>query len=451
MNKITIDEVKKNTNLLNDFVEQNIGLVHNVVRRDFKNVYDKEEYSDFVQIGSIGLLRAVKDFDYEKGFKFSTFADKMIWSHIRHYKRSDDEGNLKTTVEMKLIWRKYIYLSSFYNCDEDIAKELNVSLEKLEELKEVMQLSSVGMLEDITIEDKEGRKLSITNSIPDKIELEESCVADFEYEQIISLMKEYFPENHFQVLEMKLEEKSNKATGEVIGCSPQNIVLMMKRIKEGYIAIRKYYDKKISKEDLELNIKKIFYKRPGRKPKYKGGKDMSNNKTILRSNCVDTIVKWAKDNIGETITKEKCFKNSFPSAYSFSDIKAEAIHTLRAIGYKVEQRGVSYRVIEDVLKEKEEVAATVETVTDKPLTTETFVEFMKDLTSVLSLNYDQLNNTMKEVKNINNGVGPSLMFVNNQEITSTDVTRLMNAAHSLVSLAEQNGHKVKATILLEEV
>lgn len=63
---------------------QNINLVHK------KAHYYRKTYNDFdtlVQVGTIGLIKAVDGFEFERGFKFSSYAVPMIDGYIRAFIR----------------------------------------------------------------------------------------------------------------------------------------------------------------------------------------------------------------------------------------------------------------------------------------------------------------------------------------------------------------------------
>ena len=68
----------------------NRGLVRNIAMRFRERGMDIE---DLMQIGTIGLLKAVRSFDLERGTCFSTYAVPMIFGEIRRALR--DEGPLK--------------------------------------------------------------------------------------------------------------------------------------------------------------------------------------------------------------------------------------------------------------------------------------------------------------------------------------------------------------------
>lgn len=85
------DENAKNT-----IVEQNMGLVYSVVKRFVSRNHETE---DLIQIGSIGLIKAVKKFDDTFGVQFSTYAVPMIAGEIKRFLR--DDGAVKVSRSIK--------------------------------------------------------------------------------------------------------------------------------------------------------------------------------------------------------------------------------------------------------------------------------------------------------------------------------------------------------------
>ena len=77
-------------------VENNMGLVYSVARmfagRDC-------ELEDLIQIGAIGLIKAVKRFDKDYGVCFSTYAVPMISGEIRRFLRDDGIIKISRTVK----------------------------------------------------------------------------------------------------------------------------------------------------------------------------------------------------------------------------------------------------------------------------------------------------------------------------------------------------------------
>lgn len=77
-------------------IEENLGLVHHIVRRFLGRGYDAE---DLFQIGTIGLMKAIDKFDLSYDVKFSTYAVPMIAGEIKRFLR--DDGMVKVGRAIK--------------------------------------------------------------------------------------------------------------------------------------------------------------------------------------------------------------------------------------------------------------------------------------------------------------------------------------------------------------
>lgn len=73
-------------------IEENAGLVRTVARRFLDR---GTEYEDLVQIGTIGMLKAIRSFSMDRGTAFSTYAVPLIVGEIRRHLR--DDGPVKVS------------------------------------------------------------------------------------------------------------------------------------------------------------------------------------------------------------------------------------------------------------------------------------------------------------------------------------------------------------------
>ena len=73
-------------------IEENSGLVRTVARRFLDR---GTEYEDLVQIGTIGMLKAIRSFSMDRGTAFSTYAVPLIVGEIRRHLR--DDGPVKVS------------------------------------------------------------------------------------------------------------------------------------------------------------------------------------------------------------------------------------------------------------------------------------------------------------------------------------------------------------------
>lgn len=101
------------TNIRQQMIEQNIGLVHSIAKR-FKG--RGVEYEDLFQSGCIGLIKAVDNFDESKGFQFSTYAVPVIMGEIKRVFR--DGGAIKVSRSLKEKSVKAQYLRDIFSKKE---------------------------------------------------------------------------------------------------------------------------------------------------------------------------------------------------------------------------------------------------------------------------------------------------------------------------------------------
>lgn len=79
-----------------ELVRRNIGLVRSIALRFSSRGYDQE---DLIQIGLLGLLKAIRTFDVTRGCTFSTYAVPLVLGEIRRFLR--DDGMIKISREQK--------------------------------------------------------------------------------------------------------------------------------------------------------------------------------------------------------------------------------------------------------------------------------------------------------------------------------------------------------------
>jgi RNA polymerase sigma-B factor len=67
----------------NRLIQRNIGLVRKVAHQVSRHC--AEPFENLVQVGSMGLIRAVERFDVGRGHSFSSFAVPYIRGEMQHY------------------------------------------------------------------------------------------------------------------------------------------------------------------------------------------------------------------------------------------------------------------------------------------------------------------------------------------------------------------------------
>ena len=108
---------------------ENMPLIKSIVKR-YKNC--AIEYDDLMQLGSLGLVKAVKNFKTEFNVKFSTYAVPMITGEIKRHIR--DDGPIKVSRQIKSLATKITRFTEAFNVKEgreasvkEIAKEFGVT------------------------------------------------------------------------------------------------------------------------------------------------------------------------------------------------------------------------------------------------------------------------------------------------------------------------------------
>lgn len=96
----------------NKVVEENMGLVWSVVR----HFTGRGEAEDLAQIGAIGLIKAVSNFNPDFNVKFSTYAVPMITGEIKRFLR--DDGPVKVSRRLKE------FAAKGRKCEEILRKQL---------------------------------------------------------------------------------------------------------------------------------------------------------------------------------------------------------------------------------------------------------------------------------------------------------------------------------------
>jgi RNA polymerase sigma-B factor len=120
-------------------MELNVGLVRKEAHHWIYQCH--ENYEDLLQVGCLGLIRAVERFDLDKGSAFSSFAIPYIRGEIQHYLR--DKGY---SVRIPRRWQELGHQAAeirrdfqtrFHRqpTDSEIAQALEISLEEWQEIK----------------------------------------------------------------------------------------------------------------------------------------------------------------------------------------------------------------------------------------------------------------------------------------------------------------------------
>ena len=164
-------EANPSTAVRNRLVHMNLGLVRREAHR-FNN-QTSETFEDLVQVGSIGLIRAIERFDAKRGYAFSSFAIPYIRGEIQHYLR-DKTPQVKIPRRWQSLQTKAMRLTRKiheehhrYPTDEEFAKKLEISMDEWQEVKLSVYNRSLLSL-DAPVKQGEEDYASLGDMLPDR-------------------------------------------------------------------------------------------------------------------------------------------------------------------------------------------------------------------------------------------------------------------------------------------
>lgn len=209
----------------NTEIEQNLGLVHSVAKRFIGR---GAEYEDLVQIGSVGLVKAARNFDESTGYKFSTYAVPMIMGEIKRYLR--DDGAVKISRSIKENAGKLGYAKEKLKKKlgrsptiSEIANETGISQEDVVSALEAMQ--PVGSIYETT---PDGENYVLDRLALPEDEEEETVNRIFLKELIDSLDSR----SQKVILLRYFKEKTQQQIAEELGVSQVQVSRIEKKILE---------------------------------------------------------------------------------------------------------------------------------------------------------------------------------------------------------------------------
>lgn len=171
------------------YIKGNLRLVLSIIGR-FSN--SNENVDDLFQIGCIGLMKAIDNFDITQNVKFSTYAVPMIIGEIRRYLR--DNNSIRVSRSLRDTAYKAIYAKEALLKKNDkeptvceIADEIGISKEDIVYALDAIQ-SPVSLYEPVYSEG--GDTLYIMDQVSDKKNKEENWVEEISLREALGKLSE---------------------------------------------------------------------------------------------------------------------------------------------------------------------------------------------------------------------------------------------------------------------
>ena len=207
-------------------IKENMPLVYSIVKRFAGRGHDLE---DLRQIGAIGLIKAVDNFNWTFDVKFSTYAVPMISGEIKRFMRDDGMVKVSRTLKENGIHIRRVA--------ESLAAELGreATLEELSAATEmkrediVLALEAGNEVESLhkTVYQKEGSEISLMERIPSDKDEAETVVNQLLLEQLLAELDE----QERQIIHMRyFEEKTQTQIAGILGLSQVQVSRLEKRV-----------------------------------------------------------------------------------------------------------------------------------------------------------------------------------------------------------------------------
>ena len=216
-----------------EYIKGNLRLVLSVIKRFGGS---NENPDDLFQIGCIGLIKAINNFNTELDVKFSTYAVPMIIGEIRRYMR--DNNSIRVSRSLRDTAYKAIYAKENYvkrNLKEptvqEIAEEIGISKEDIVFALDAIQVP-VSLQEPVYNDG--GDALYVMDQISDKKNKEENWV---EHLSLSEAMKR-LPERERHIIDMRFfEGKTQTEVAEEIHISQAQV----SRLEKNALRVMRQY------------------------------------------------------------------------------------------------------------------------------------------------------------------------------------------------------------------
>lgn len=217
-----------------EYIRGNLRLVLSVIQR-FAN--SNENVDDLFQIGCVGLIKAIDNFDITQQVKFSTYAVPMILGEIRRYLR-DSSSPIRVSRSLRDTAYKAIYAKEGLmkrNLKEptmnEIAEEVGISKEEIAYALDAIQ-SPLSLYEPVYSDG--GDTLYVMDQIKDKKNKEENWVEDISLNEALKRL----PDREKDIIEMRFYEgKTQMEVAREIGISQAQV----SRLEKNALKIMKNY------------------------------------------------------------------------------------------------------------------------------------------------------------------------------------------------------------------
>ena len=216
-----------------EYIKGNLRLVLSVIKRFDSS---SESADDLFQIGCVGLMKAVDNFDPERLVRFSTYAVPMIVGEIRRYLRDNSSIRVSRSLRdtaYKAIYAKEGYVRRYMKepTVQEIADEIGIAKEDVVFALDAVQ-TPMSLHEPVYNDG--GDALYVMDQVSDKKNREENWVEELSLEAAMERLNE----RERRLIHLRFfEGKTQMEVSEQIGISQAQV----SRLEKNALKIMRQY------------------------------------------------------------------------------------------------------------------------------------------------------------------------------------------------------------------
>lgn len=206
-------------------LENNYPLIKSIVKR-FLN--KGVEYDDLYQLGCVGFLKAINNFDEKFNVKFSTYCVPMVIGEIKRFMR--DDGIIKVSRSLKTLNNEINkFINQYKNdnngespCVEEISKEIKVDVQEI-----LLAMESSRQLISLNENIDED---SNSCQVGDKIPIEESTYEEVDFIMLKSALKNLDERDKKLIILRYFRNKTQSEVAQSLGVSQVQVSRLENKI-----------------------------------------------------------------------------------------------------------------------------------------------------------------------------------------------------------------------------
>ena len=219
--KILFERILKgDTKAREEYIYGNLRLVLSVIQK-FSN---RGEYmDDLFQVGCIGLIKAIDNFDISQGVKFSTYAVPMIIGEVRRYLR--DNNSIRVSRSIRDLAYKALQVKERLTKEkskeptiDEIAKEMDLPKEQIVVALDAIQ-DPLSLFEPI-YHDSSGDALYVMDQVKDEKNKDSKWIEDISINEAMKKLSD----REKKILSLRFfEGKTQTEVSEEVGISQAQV------------------------------------------------------------------------------------------------------------------------------------------------------------------------------------------------------------------------------------